>query len=86
MGRIIRESLKNMDPDLGPEGGYSSYVCCITNNPKHSGLKLQPFFSWLMVLWVRSLSRAWLGDTPVPCGIDGLHSMVFSWQMDGFEV
>lgn len=37
---------------------------------------------YLMILWLKHLSKAWQGDFPVPCGTKVIQ---FSWQMFSLE-
>ena len=47
--------------------------CYVTNYPQTQWLKtIITILLYLMILWVRSLSRAWHDASSVPCGIDAL--------------
>lgn len=58
--------------------------CCGTNHPKLSAVKQQPLTSFVMILCIRGLGGAGPGDSPVPCGIDRGHLVLFSWPMGWF--
>lgn len=75
--RMVREPL------LGPKGGC--WLSLASNNySKHRDVKQQPFYHHVRLCRSGISNRTWLGDTFVPCCVDRVHSMVFSWWMDWF--
>lgn len=55
--------------------------CCVTNHPRTPWYKTTTVLSFVMILWVRNLGGARLGDCPVPCGADRGHLVVLSRLM-----